>query len=128
MNFKKILAIVLVTLIIGYRGLDAQSKKFKEANEVDPKSDSINWSGYQGVMNWHDAKAKCVSLGMRLPTKKELLAAYTSGVGKAWEKDGRWYWTSEVSFAETAYGVFIHDGYVYSGNKATGVSFVRCIR
>ena len=115
MNFKKILAIVLVTLIIGYRGLDAQSKKFKEANEVDPKSDSINWSGYQGVMNWHDAKAKCVSLGMRLPTK-------------AWEKDGRWYWTSEDSFAETAYGVFIHDGYVYSGNKATGVSFVRCIR
>lgn len=30
------------------------------------------WSGFQGNMPWNEAKAKCESIGMRLPTKEEL--------------------------------------------------------
>jgi hypothetical protein len=39
---------------------------------VSIEKQTKKWSAYQGNMLWHEAKAKCESIGMRLPTKEEL--------------------------------------------------------
>ncbi len=61
-------------------------------------------------MNWEDAKAKCKSLGMRLPIINELSPAYDDGLMVSWEKNG--YWSSTLVDAEHSYILNI-----YTGNK-----------
>ena len=58
-------------------------------------------------MLWSEAKQKCDSKNMRLPTKKELLQIYQSqGVFKDWQYIN--YWTSEEFVTES----------VFSGKKS----------
>lgn len=70
------------------------------------------WSGYLGQMNWNDAKKKCDSRGMRLPTKAELIAAYKSGKTESWKKAGDWYWSSTLKDDDNAYLLRVSDGNV----------------
>ncbi len=39
------------------------------------KEQDKKWSSFQGNMTWNEARTKCESLGMRLPTENELLFA-----------------------------------------------------
>ena len=36
------------------------------------KGQEKKWSAFQGNMTWNEAKTKCESIGMRLPTREEL--------------------------------------------------------
>ena len=88
------------------------------------------WSDYLGEMNWKDAKADCASLGMRLPTREELVAAHKAGAWIKWQKEAHphehsAYWTSEKYSAENTYSVHIGSGYI---TKDRYYSYVRCIR
>lgn len=52
------------------------------------------WSAYQGFFGFIDAKKKCKSIGMRLPTIEELKSANRSKITKSWDKDSSYYWSS----------------------------------
>ncbi len=54
--------LIFISLILVFLG-----NCFK--NKLIPGSE--NWSEHQGYMNWRNAKTKCESIGMRLPTRKE---------------------------------------------------------
>jgi hypothetical protein len=54
------------------------------------KENEKKWSGFQGNMPWNEAKSKCESIGMRLPTKEEL------------EFAPREKWNKEAEVAEEA--------------------------
>ncbi|MBP6739112.1 MAG: hypothetical protein KA146_03930 [Leptospiraceae bacterium] len=84
----------------------SSSAKIVLKGTVNPKK----WSKYQGEMNWDAANRKCFSLGMKLPTRKEIKAAYKSKETNSWMKDGVIYWTSEI-YSEGDVCVFnISDG------------------
>ncbi|HMW07357.1 MAG TPA: FecR family protein [Leptospiraceae bacterium] len=78
-------------------------KKQTETNEPDQKAldekskinlDAKTWGPEQKKATWVEAKKKCDSLGMRLPSKAELLEIYRSqGVFKDWQYIN--YWTGE---------------------------------
>jgi formylglycine-generating enzyme required for sulfatase activity len=90
------------------------------------KSDG-KWSEYQGYMNWEDAKKKCASIGMRLPTIEELESAYKSGVTESWKTDGYNYWSSTPVGDDRAYNLSINYG--DSDDRYRGVvNRVRCLR
>jgi hypothetical protein len=100
--------------------------------ETKTNPSSGNWSGYQGTLKWEDGKRKCANLKMRLPTKDELVAAYTSGLYEKWQKEKSvkftWYWTSEES-GNSAYYVSMVDGFIGSTFKGdSDYIIVRCIR
>jgi len=102
-----------------------------QSKEMKTNNGSNKWSDYQGLMNWEDAKAKCASIGMRLPTREELFAAYKAGAREKWQKEATHaysaYWTSEESSAESAYGVVRAYRDVVYGNKDYS-HLVRCVR
>ena len=81
------------------------------------KKKPSRWSDYQGRMNWKDAIKKCASIGMRLPTRKELMTAHRAKATEYWktdwEKSYAWYWTSEEHSADIAYSFIIDDGRDY---------------
>jgi hypothetical protein len=54
------------------------------------------WGRYQGSLKWEDAKARCASNGMRLPSIEELKAAYKAKVTESWRQngDGCRFWSS----------------------------------
>jgi hypothetical protein len=68
------------------------------------------WSKYYNITNWGSASAICTGLGMRLPSKNELLSAYKTGVTKLWEKDATWFWTSEEATMNGVYCLGISKG------------------
>ena len=90
---------------------------------------SDKWSAHQGKMNWGEAKKKCASIGMRLPTIKELKTAYEDKIIEPWDKDVplHIYWSA------TPYG---HNGdawlIISTGNMIHSFDasnfYVRCIR
>ncbi|MBK6607412.1 MAG: caspase family protein [Leptospiraceae bacterium] len=95
------------------------------------KAVGLTWSAYQGAMNWHNAKSKCAGLGMRLPTKDELVALYKSGA--SWRNAGCSdgicaYWSSTEYSAEGAYTVSMNSGSVSSYGKDHSYNDVRCVR
>ncbi|MBK8396274.1 MAG: hypothetical protein IPL26_13695 [Leptospiraceae bacterium] len=63
----------------------AEVKEAKPA-KIESDQSSNNFSESQGAMNWNDAKAKCASLGMRLPTRSELTLAYIAKETESWGK------------------------------------------
>ena len=98
-----------------------------------PTPSSGKWSADQGDMNWEDAKKKCVSIGMRLPTRDELVAAHKAGLREKWDAEasdyGLPFWTSEESSIENAYVVsMFNGGDVYGSGKGNGYINVRCVR
>lgn len=98
------------------------------------KSETLQeWSNYQGHMNWKNAKAKCASIGMRLPSIAELKAAFKAKVTESWKAE--WdksayfsiYWTSEEYSERGAYNFYADGGFVDYFDKGYGYH-VRCIR
>lgn len=59
----------------------------------------LHWSAYQGVLELYKAEDHCASLGMRLPTKDELLNLYRSSP----------YWINEGCEAYKLYDSLIGD-------------------
>lgn len=91
---------------------------------------SEKWSNHQGRLKWDEAKAKCASLGMRLPTVKELRTVYNSSQKYEWKKDGNGYWGVEDESNEIPYLFGMEKG--ISGSIAKSVGYaklnLRCIR
>ena len=53
------------------------------------------WSQSLGLLSWNEAKIKCESLKMRLPTLLEMKDAFREGEFEKWDNDeGGVYWTS----------------------------------
>lgn len=99
-------------------------------SKPDSKSTPSNgkWSAYQGFLNWEDAKAKCASLGMRLPTIEELKAAYSAKITESWRTDGTRYWSSTPHNSD-ALAYFINiDNLVAAATIITANYPVRCVR
>ncbi len=70
---------------------EKELSSFKSIEALGPKSRE-NWSEDFANLNWNDAQKKCNSLGMKLPSLKELRDAQKEGIMKDW-KDG-YYWSS----------------------------------
>ncbi len=106
-------------------------KTQEECNQTEEEAkqavDSGKWSEYQGYLNWEDAKAKCASIKMRLPTIEELRKAYVDKVTESWKKDSSVYWSSTPVGDDRAYGLDIFYGDSYDFGR-TFVSLVRCLR
>ena len=108
-----------------YKKDEVASVKKKEG----PSVGSDNWSANLGYMNWEDAKAKCASQKMRLPTLEELKAAQTGKVTDSWKKEGYLYWstTQTPNLLADPYLLNAFNGEVYSLSKFAN-SYVRCIK
>jgi hypothetical protein len=122
--------IIPITLILFYYFINCGSAS-QEAptpkNSKEAKIGSRNFSAYHGKNTWEDAKAKCDSIGMRLPTRAELDAAYKAKEIESWEADGIWYWTSEEVSENFAYSFTVGYGDVGYDSKGSARR-VRCIR
>ncbi|HMV79160.1 MAG TPA: hypothetical protein PL048_05570 [Leptospiraceae bacterium] len=87
------------------------------------------WSEDQGRMNWEDAKKKCESIGMRLPTTDELKEAYAAGITKSWKKistDNYDIWSSDPGRDDTAIALDNDTGEALP-NDREGKNPVRCL-
>ncbi len=107
--------------------------RWKTQEECNYTGEDVSkWSVHQGNMNWMAAKAKCTSIGMRLPTIDELVAAHKAGAWEKWQKGANHthsaHWTSR-EYSERAYFVDMSDGNVYDSFKVKGYDGnVRCVR
>lgn len=92
-----------------------------------PQSES-KFSGYQGYLIWKDAKAKCDSIGMRLPTKSELKKAFEARITESW-KSGNYviFWTSDEYSDDSAYFFAVTTGNAVVTSKSREY-LVRCIQ
>ncbi|MDR1327560.1 MAG: prepilin-type N-terminal cleavage/methylation domain-containing protein [Heliobacteriaceae bacterium] len=70
--------------------------------------------------NWAGAKKHCDDLGMRLPTRSELVSLKDSGLSD-------WFWSSEQYNEHYAWDVRLPDGY-QGANAKHNTSRVRCVR
>lgn len=106
------------------------------------------WSIFQGRMSWENAKTRCDSMGMKLPSKLELKNAFKKNLTKSWNQDSAvfWaeeefsineafdhfvsynpiYWTSDENTIYEAYGFHTISGNYYKNSKLYLAS-VRCI-
>ena len=89
------------------------------------KKNAMKWSDYQGSMNWHNAKVKCASSKMRLPTRAEFDFEYKEKGTESWKKDGNW--TLEEYSEASAHYYDAETGYPDFTDK-TDIMHVRCIR
>lgn len=90
------------------------------------------WSAYQGGLEFLDAKKKCKSIGMRLPTIEELKSAHRSKITKSWDKDGSYYWSSTPAGQDKYYYLYTYTGHGYPSSpindkRKADVYDVRCI-
>lgn len=71
------------------------------------------WSANFGVMNWHEAKKKCESVKMRLPTISELKDAFLDKEMANWNKDQEeLLWSSDsLNDDESAKTITVREGY-----------------
>lgn len=97
--------------------------------EIPPSANPANWSANLGYMNWEDAKAKCSSQKMRLPTLDELKSAQNSKVTDSWKKEGYLYWstTQTENLLKDPYLLYAFNGEIYSLSRFSS-SYVRCIK
>ena len=90
------------------------------------RCDSV-WSDYIGYMDWDRANQKCKSIGSRLPTNDELIAALKVGLTKSWQKDGDIYWSSTPYDAERYYHLDVYSSDTNYGDRFSNYD-VRCRR
>lgn len=96
--------------------------------DTKPTPSSGKWSEFQGQLTWEDAKAKCKSIGMRLPTIVELTGAYNAGIMQSWDpQGGGGIWSSKLDGVGNAYVISIAYGN-FSAHPLDFNYFVRCIR
>lgn len=109
---------------------DVKKNSYTKPIAADPKLAS-SWSAYQGKLNWEDAKAKCASIGMKLPSIEELKAAYAAEITKSWDEIGflsnRFYWSSQLGVDNRAYILGVLDGGSNEFNRSSEFK-VRCLR
>lgn len=105
----------------------------KESTRIPSSETAPNekWSPYQGAMSWNDAKAKCESIGMRLPARNELLEVFRSSRKDEWLQTAGYYWSSEEKTSERACSIYFtwiwtSIACLYEGTKDS--YGVRCIR
>ena len=60
---------------------------------LQAEKNKIEWSPFQGISNWRDAKLKCKKMKMRLPTVDEV-SITTNKYNPLWWVEG-FYWTSD---------------------------------
>lgn len=108
-----------------YKKDEVTSIKKKEA----PPAGSENWSTNLGYMNWEDAKLKCASKKMRLPTLDELKTAQNNKLTDSWKKEGYLYWstTQTTNLLKDPYLLYAFNGEIYSLSRFSS-SYVRCIK
>ncbi len=95
-------------------------------NSAQNKNENSQFS-FQGRMNWYNAKEKCASIGMRLPTLEEGKAALQAGLTKKWDVGS--YWTSDDYFADNTYAHYFNVLNYNIGETAKTVGYlVSCIR
>ncbi len=131
---KRIITIILILFCIAARPILNNKKKLEP--KLKAKSKVNQWSTYQGVMNWHDAKKKCASIGFRLPSSTELKQALKLNLIGSWKENADAYWTSDERSKDEAYFFEIYedeengekDGFGYPYSKVTVSGNVRCIR
>jgi len=128
------MSIKLIIITVISFGLFAQSNDLSEIKkeDVDKSKSKINkssskWSGYQGAMDWEEAKKKCASIKMRLPTIKELKTAHSENLMTSWETEGYFYWSSEPMDEKHAYTVSTVNADVSDVIREYRAS-VRCIK
>ncbi len=119
-TFKFFLPIVLLYVFDFNVSLEAQNQKLL-------KKESNRWSSYQGRLSWQAAKLKCSSIGMRLPSIKELKFAFTANVISEWEVDNFFYWSSDEFDKTHAFVFSIFDANV-SDEIHEFYASVRCFR
>ncbi|MDX1960273.1 MAG: hypothetical protein SFU98_17015 [Leptospiraceae bacterium] len=91
------------------------------------------WSKNFGKMSWFDAKKKCESIGMRLPTLNELKGAFLDNEMLPWAQnmdESGLLWASDTLNEETA-ASFATDGYEYPHTSRVSqeeITSVRCIQ
>lgn len=112
---------------VSYRGwvLPSRSSNDVGFRLVAPVPYSLKWSEYQGTMNWEDAKAKCASIGMRLPTWDELKEVPRK-IRELWKENENWCWSSTPDGEDRAYTNSIYN-HGFSGLR-TDDRDVRCVR
>ena len=121
----------LVCLILFFIGNCAVPKKELKTGLGSNPSD---WSDYQGKMKWHQAKVKCKSIGMKLPTWDELFIAHNNNFTEQWNKEyflsEIFFWTSEEVYDGSAivFTLGRHDYDRVPFNKNDKLLSVRCIR
>ncbi len=108
-----------------YKKEEIASIKKKET----PPAGSENWSANLGYMNWEDAKLKCASKKMRLPTLDELKTAQNNKLTDSWKKEGYLYWstTQTTNLLKDPYLLYAFNGEIYSLSRFSS-SYVRCIK
>lgn len=60
----------------------------------EKQSSQAGWSSNQGPLGWYEAREKCKSLKMKLPTLEELKKAKKEKLTKSWLNFGEAYWSS----------------------------------
>lgn len=115
------------------KGILKQVRCISASNQIKaetPVSKTIagKWSSYLGQMKWEDAKNKCASIGMRLPTREEAINAFKSGETKAWESDGDGHWTSDEFTKGSAYYIVVASGFASHYGASEDLGHVRCIK
>ena len=102
--------------------------QFLTANSLEKvKKKAREWSAYQGYMNWSDAKEKCISIGMKLPRRREFKSAFRAKLIEPWKADGTYYWTSDENSGDFAYFFVLDYGKVDFFTKDVA-RHVRCTR
>jgi hypothetical protein len=102
--------------------------QFKTASPLEEITGKTKeWSTYQGYLNWNEAKAKCASIQMRLPKRRELKKAFKVKLLEPWKTEGTYYWTSDEYSSDSAYYFFVDNGKIESFTKDVA-RHVRCIR
>lgn len=103
-------------------------------SEEPIQTDAVpKWSAYQGFDDFLNAKKKCKSIGMRLPTIEELKSAYRSKITKSWDKDSSYYWSSTPAGKDKYYYFYIYNGHGYPSTSITvkrghDIYHIRCIQ
>jgi hypothetical protein len=110
-----------------------KSPKIADSTVIESIPSKGNFSDYQGKMNWKNAKKKCANLKMRLPTIKELTAAFKAKTTEAWKKEGKLYWTSEElgddsDIKSYSYYFNVNTGTALDVTDKNNDKRVRCIR
>jgi hypothetical protein len=122
--------VVSVAIYAGSCEKDSDCKGTKECINGECQNPPTSFSDNLGAMNWNEAKEKCSSRGMRLPSVEELKVAHESGVTKSWSCGGSCiaFWSSQPEGANKAYVFSIYLSMVDSLYQANNAPHVRCVK
>lgn len=88
-------------------------KKASESSGKAAAARAENWSNDLGPADWYTASRKCALIGMKLPLRSDLYAAYEAQLSEIWLKEVKGktsgeYWTAEEYSSDQAYVMYHH--------------------